>query len=87
MTKTGARVKKQMTVNKNAIICPAEHNPRAPNMNAIIKRHEHVLQNNTVLNELFSTNLFTVANKRAKNFRKLVLRAACRYNIKTDLLD
>ena len=43
MTKTGARVKKQMTVNKNAIICPAEHNPRAPKMNAIIKRHEHVL--------------------------------------------
>ena len=55
-------------------------------MNAIIKRYEHILQHNTVLKELFPTNWFIVANKRAKNLRELVARADP-YNIKTDLLD
>ena len=55
-------------------------------MNVIVKRHEHILQYNTVLKELFPANLFIVANERAKNLRELV---ACLdpYNIKTDLLN
>ena len=55
-------------------------------MNAIIKRHEDILQHNTVLKELFPTNSFIVVNKRAKNLRELVARADP-YNIKTGLLN
>ena len=55
-------------------------------MNAIIKRHEHILQYNTASKELFPTNLFIVANKRATNLQELVLRADP-YNVKTDLLN
>ena len=40
-------------------------------MKAIIKRHEHILQHNTVLKELFPMNSFIVA-KKAKNLRELV---------------
>ena len=54
-------------------------------MNAIIKRQD-ILQHNTVLKELFPTNSFIVANKRAKNLRELVARADP-HNIKTDLLN
>ena len=55
-----ARVKKQRRVNKNTIFFRAECNPRGPSVNAIIKRHENVLQKNTVLKGLFPTNLFIV---------------------------
>ena len=51
------------------VIVPAEYNPRGLDVNAIVKRHEHVLQNNAVLKELFLTNSFIAANKRAKNLR------------------
>ena len=47
MTRTEARVKKQKTINKNTIIFPAEYNPRGPDMNLIIKRHEQILQHST----------------------------------------
>ena len=86
MTRVEARVKKQRVINKNTIIFPAEYNPRGPVVNAIINRHEHILQHSPVLKELFPTNLFIVANKRAKNLRELVTRADP-YNIKTDLLN
>lgn len=46
-------LEKQRTVNKNTIIFQVEYNPRGPGVNAIIKRHEHVFQSNTVLKELF----------------------------------
>ena len=75
MTRTEAGVKKQRAINKNTIIFPAEYNPRGPNVNAIIKRHEHILQHNTVLKELFPTNSFFVANKGSKNLRELLARA------------
>ena len=52
----------------------------------LIKIHEHILQQNTVLKELFPTNLSIVANKRAKNLRELVARADP-YDIKRDLLN
>ena len=55
-------------------------------MNATINRHEHILQRNTLLKELFPTNSFIAANKRAKNLRELVARVDP-YNIKTDLLN
>ena len=55
-------------------------------MNTIVKRHEHILQQKTVLKELVPPNSFIVANKRANNLRELVTRADP-YNIKTDLLD
>ena len=86
MTRTEARVKKQGEINKNTIILPAEYNPRGLDVNADIKRHEHILQHNTVLKELFPTNSFIVANKRAKKVRELVSRTYP-YNIKLDLLD
>ena len=44
-------------------------------MNAIIKRYENVLQNNTILKELFRTNLLIVISKRAKKLGELVARA------------
>lgn len=74
---TRAKVKKQIIANKNAIIFPARHNPRITDVNAIIK-NMNVLQNSTVLNELFSTNSFIVVNKRVKNLCKLVIQTACR---------
>ena len=86
LTRAEARVKKQETVNKNSIIFPTVCNPRGPNVNTIIRRHEHLLQNNTILKELFPANLFIVANKRADKLRELLERAN-RFNIKTDLLD
>ena len=87
MTRTGSTVKKQRVIKKkNTIIFPAEYNPRGSNVNAIIKRHEHILQYNTASKELFPTNLFIVANKRATNLQELVLRADP-YNVKTDLLN
>ena len=55
MTRTEARVKKKKTINKNTIIFPAEYNPRRPDVNPIIKRHEQILQHNTVLNKFFYT--------------------------------
>ena len=55
------------------IIFPAEYNPKGPGMNAIIKRHEHVLQNNTVFKKLFPTDLFIFANKSAKSLLKLYM--------------
>ena len=61
--------KKQRAINKNTIILPAEYNPRGPDVNVVIMRHEHILQHNTVLKELFPTNSFIVANKGAKNLR------------------
>ena len=75
MTRTEARFKKQRTFNKNTIIFPREYNPRGLDANAIFERHEHILQHNTVLKELFPTNWFLVANKRAKDLRELVARA------------
>ena len=86
LTRTKARVKKQRAINKNTSIFPAEYNPTEPYVNAIIKTHEHILQHNTVLKELFPTNSFIVANKIAKNLRELVARADP-YNIKTDRLN
>ena len=50
---TTASVKKKRIINKNAIIFPAEYNPRRPEVNAIIKRNEHILQCNTVLKSYF----------------------------------
>ena len=67
MTKTEAKVTKQKAINKNTIIFPAEYNPRGPVVNAIIMRHEHILQHNSVLKELFPRDSFIVTNKRAKN--------------------
>ena len=78
MTRTKARVKKQRAINKNTIIFPEEYNPRRPDVNAIINRHEQ--------KELSPTNSFIVANKRAKNLGELVARADP-YNIKMDLLN
>ena len=75
-----------MTISKSNTIFPAEYNPRGPDVNTIIKRHEHILQHKTVLKELVPPNSFLVANKRANNLRELVTRADP-YNIKTDLLD
>ena len=88
MTRTEARVKKQRAINKNknTIIFPAEYNPRGTDGNAIINRHQHISQHNTLLKELFSTNSFIVTNKRAKNLRELVARVDP-YNIKADLLN
>ena len=88
MTRTEARVKKQRAINKNknTIIFPAEYNPRVTDGNAIINRHQHISQHNTLLKELFSTNSFIVTNKRAKNLRELVARVDP-YNIKADLLN
>ena len=56
------------------------------NVNAIIKTHEHFLQHNIVLKELFQTNSFIAVNKTAKNLRELVARADP-YSIKTDFLN
>ena len=67
MTKTEAKVTKQKAINKNTIIFPAEYNPRGPVVNAIIMRHEHISQHNSVLKELFPRDSFIVTNKRAKN--------------------
>ena len=64
MTRTAARVKKQRTVNKNTIVFPVEYNPRGPNVNAILKKHKHILQNNAVMKELFLSDSIIVANKR-----------------------
>ena len=86
MRKTEARVRKQKTVDRNTIILPAEYNLRGPDVNAIVKIHEHVLKNNTVLKELFPTNIFIVVNERPRNLHELVA-CADRYNIKTDLLN
>ena len=86
MTRTEARVRKQRAINKNTIIFPAEYNPRGPDVNAIIKRHEHILQHNTVLKELFPTNSFIVANKGAKNLPEFIARVDP-YNIKMDPLN
>ena len=69
MTRTEARVKKQRVININTIIFTAEYNPRVPGVNATIKRHEHILQYNTVLKELLPTNSFIVTNNREKNLR------------------
>ena len=74
MTRAGARVKKQRTINKNTIIFLAEDNPRGLDVNAVIKRNEHILQHN-ILKELFPPNSFIVANERTKNLRELVTRA------------
>ena len=86
MTIIENRVKKQRTVKKNTTIFPAEYNPRRPNLNAIIKKHKHILQNNTVLKELFPSNSIIVVNKRGNNLHQLIARADP-YNIKMDLSD
>ena len=88
-TRTEARVKKLRIIietNKNTIVFPAECNPRGPDVNAIFNKHEHILQHNTLLKELFATKSFIVANKRAKNLREMVARADPS-NIKMDLLN
>ena len=57
-TRTEARVKKLRIIletNKNTIIFTAEYNPRGPDVNAIFNKHEHILQHNTLLKELFET--------------------------------
>ena len=77
MARNEARVKKQRT-----IIFPDEYNPRHPDVQAIITRHKHVLQNNAILKELFPTNLFIASNKRANNLRDL-FESTDPYYIKT----
>ena len=77
MARTEAKVKKQRAINKNTIIFPVENNPRGPDVNAIINRHEHILQHNTLLKELFPTNSFIVANKRAKVDSRVDSRVGC----------
>ena len=86
MTKTEARFIKSKVINKDTIIFPAEYSPKGPDVNAIIKRHKHILKHNSVLKELFPTNSFIVANKRAKTLQELVA-CADPYNVKTDLLN
>ena len=79
MIRTKAGVKTKRTVNKNSIIFPAELSSRVSDVNAIFKRHEYVLQNNTVLKELFPTNSLIIENK--------IIARAGPCNIKTDILD
>ena len=55
-------------------------------MNAIIRKHDHILQNNTVLKEPFPSHSITVANKRGNNLHQLIARPDP-YNIKTEFLD
>ena len=63
MTRTEARVKKRRTVNKSTIIFPAKYNPKGPDLNAIIKRHEYALQNNTIWKSYFQQILLLLQIK------------------------
>ena len=86
ITRSEARREKERTVNKNSIFFPAEYNPREPSVKAVIKRYEHILQNNKTLAELFPQNSIVAANKRAKYLHQLILRTDP-YNIKINLLN
>ena len=86
MSRQNARKKRESSNASNAIIFPAQFNPRGPNVTEIIKKHQHLLESNPILNDLFPPRSIIVANKRGNNLKELLLRGDP-YNIKPDLLD
>ena len=87
VSKSQARKKKHTSNNTtNKIIFSAEYNPRGPSVSDIVKKHEHLLRNDDVLNNLFPPSSILVANKRCNNLQELLSRADP-YNIKSDLTD
>ena len=50
-------------------------NPHHPNIQAIIKKHEHILRTSSTLNRLFPEGCFQVVSKREKNLKELITRA------------
>ena len=47
----------------------------SPNIQAIIKKHEHILRTSPTLNRLFPEGCFQVVSKREKNLKELITRA------------
>ena len=71
---------------KDLIVFSTSYNPRGPNVNNIVRKYLHLIQNNPKLNTLIPKGTILVANKREKNLKELLLRADP-YNIKSDLCN
>ena len=87
LTRTQARVKRSDNRDKPKRLSTfvAEHNPRGPNIQEIIKRHLNILQENPEVRKIFPDGSIIVANKCCKNLKELLARADP-YDVREDLL-
>ena len=80
---TQARAKVERSKRGDKVIFITKHNPVGPNVQGIIKKHSHILENSMAAKEVFPGGIM-LASRREKNLKELLTRADP-YSIKTDL--
>ena len=84
LPRSDARKKKIKNNSSNKVILSTKYNPRGPDVENIIKKHIHLIDNTPSLKKVLPSNSIMVAFKREKNLKELLLRGDP-YNIKLDL--
>ena len=72
MSQQQSRIKKTKSTNsKNKVVFCSNYNPLGPNINSIIQKHAHILDNCQIM----QNKEIMVAYKREKNLKELLTRA------------
>ena len=83
ISRANARKKVTSRNEKSLVVFSTSYNPHGPNVNKILRKNIHLLQNNDRLKEIFPEGTLLVANKREKNLQELLMRSDP-YNVKAD---
>ena len=75
LPRSEARKKVVKPNTTSRIVFTAKFNPRGPDVNEIVKRHLHLLENKPELKELFPKGSVITANKRENNLKNLLVRS------------
>ena len=72
MSQQQSRIKKTKSTNsKNKVVFCSNYNPLGPNINSIIQKHAHILDNCQIM----QNKEIMVAYKHEKNLKELLTRA------------
>ena len=83
MSRQQSRIKKMKSTNsENEIVFCRKYNPQGPNINSIIQKHPHILNNCQIM----QNKEILVAYKRKKNLKELLMKADP-YNIISNIDD
>ena len=75
LPRSEARKKVEKTSNTSRVVFTAKFNPRGPDVNEIVQKHLHLLENQPELKELFPKGSVITANKRENNLKNLLVRS------------
>ena len=81
MSRQQSRIKKMKSTNSENDFC-RKYNPQGPNINSIIQKHPHILNNCQIM----QNKEILVAYKRKKNLKELLMKADP-YNIISNIDD